>query len=436
MNSRSRRRKNKLSASQISLSCMTMGSKREFSEAKRLGYMLPRNSLNFARYVYKQKIYFINRYDLSHRVSMEYKCYLFNPLLFNLCGFIPPIIDTFAREIRSKPKSPKDLNFWQYPCATEQQAYYNHLHIEFGRHVDIDLKTVHVYLPLPWATYIDKKAFPNVYLQRVKCTVDHYRSLAKKNGFALRVHSVCQHIHWDLILRKAQWVGVNDIYLSHKDSNSKQKQEKVGTNLDLRGWPLIAVNYETPDLNVGMAYKAISDRSLLASFIGAHMKHYLDNTRRELFDAAKAYGRDDVLVDISTEWHFNKVVYEEQVLNKVLEADYIDKHHARTLRYNTIMSDSKFSLCPVGAGPNTLRFWDAIAVGSVPVIFSDDLAILKEMGFSDNILELCLVWNGKIDVAFFSHLASFSSQQVARRSEKLIDMYKRISKIVFFDIKP
>ena len=36
------------------------------------------------------------------------------------------------------------------------------------------------------------------------------------------------------------------------------------------------------------------------------------------------------------------------------------------------MSDSVFSLCPEGTGPNTIRIWESMALGSIPVIYSDD----------------------------------------------------------------
>jgi len=36
--------------------------------------------------------------------------------------------------------------------------------------------------------------------------------------------------------------------------------------------------------------------------------------------------------------------------------------------YNRVLSDSMFSLCPAGAGANTLRLWESLAVGAVPVL--------------------------------------------------------------------
>ena len=45
---------------------------------------------------------------------------------------------------------------------------------------------------------------------------------------------------------------------------------------------------------------------------------------------------------------------------------------AATRRYNELLSDSVFSLCPEGAGPNTLRLWESLAVGAIPVVIVED----------------------------------------------------------------
>ena len=45
---------------------------------------------------------------------------------------------------------------------------------------------------------------------------------------------------------------------------------------------------------------------------------------------------------------------------------------AATRRYNQLLSDSVFSLCPEGAGPNTLRLWESLAVGAIPVVIVED----------------------------------------------------------------
>lgn len=343
-------------------------------------------------------------------------------------GLIPPVLTSFVGEISTKAKDEKDLNFWQYPCATEKQAYENHLNINHGKHISLQSGIVHIYVPLPWATYIDRKSYPEGYLQKIGALLRHYRDIAVKAGLNLKVHSVCQHIHWIRILEKAQQLGITDIHLSHKDSKTQQKQHEAGYKFNLHGYPLIAVNYVIPERSQGMERKAPRDKKLLASFIGAHMPHYLDSSRLKLFEAAKESGRKDVFVDLGNEWHFNKIVYEEQVLNRAMTANHLDEHDKKTFNYNTILSDSVFSLCPIGAGPNTLRFWESIAVGSIPVLFSDDLAVLHECDLGVELRESCVIWEKEVGPELFDYLGSFEESEIASKSLAKIELFERFNK--------
>lgn len=381
------------------------------------------------------KVYFKNNYQLSSIKSLSNSLFKASKAEAVVSAFIPPVMSLYVNQINDSPLSSEDLNFWQYPCATEKQAYENHLDLKIGENVDSIAKEVNTYIPIPWATYIDKKAFPDNFLNRIRSILRYYQEIAKKNGYKLKVHSVCQHIHWIRILEKAKELEITDLHLSHKDSKSESLQQEKQTNLTLHGWPLIAVNYETPDRSEGMERKPILERKLLASFIGAHMKHYRDDSRIKLFEAAKESNRDDVFVDLGSEWHFNKVVYEEQVLNKEIEAHHIDEHHQRTFRYNTILSDSKFSLCPEGAGPNTLRFWESIAVGSIPVIFSKDLAAFNESEVGKQIIENCIVWEKEIDDSLFGYLSSLTQQAMSKKQTNLIGLYEQIKQAKTFSKK-
>lgn len=341
-------------------------------------------------------------------------------------GFIPPVLNTYIKDITDKPSSNDDLDFWQYPAATEKQAYDNHKSMGASQHVDLENRVINIYAPFPWATYVDRKDFSSLYLDKMAKMISVYKDLANEFKFDLKVHTVCQHIHWIRILESAKKVGITDLHLSHKYSKSEKVQKDLGYSFTLHGWSLIAVNYETQNRNEGMIRKPIAERSLLASFIGAHMPHYRDNSRVELFEAAKAYGQDDVFVDLGNEWHFNKVVYEEQVLQKQIDGQHIDEHNQRTFRYNSILSDSKFSLCPEGAGPNTLRFWESIAVGTIPVIFSDDLAIYKKDEVGLCIIENSIVWYNKSFNKLFEHLDNYDEDKLQEMQKQLLKCYDSI----------
>lgn len=387
------------------------------------GTSLKKQGPNFELFQLEDEYVFKNAFSLKNIVGLKVSsASTFTQEQIFAIGIIPPILDNFTSEIGVKAKDANDLNFWQYPCATEKQAYENHLSITHGDHIDTLSSTINLYVPLPWATYIDRKAFPETYLQKVCALINQYKAIAEQAGITLKVHSVCQHIHWIRILDTIEGLGITDLHISHKDSKSDERKGKSGQSLRLHGWPLIAVNYVISERSKGMERKPIAERKLLASFIGAHMPHYLDDSRIKLFEAAKACGREDVLVDLGKEWHFNKIVYEEQVLSKEIESHHIDEHDKKTFRYNTILSDSKFSLCPVGAGPNTLRFWESIAVGSIPVIFSDDLAVFEAFEWGGELLENCIIYNNDISQNLFHYLKGYNAELQAM-SNNLIKLF-------------
>jgi len=93
------------------------------------------------------------------------------------------------------------------------------------------------------------------------------------------------------------------------------------------------------------------------------MPHYLSDVRLRLRALADV---PDFVVRLTDEWHFERVVYQHQIHGQALATDGALDDAVSS--YNQLLSDSVFALCPAGAGPNTLRFWEALAVGAIPVL--------------------------------------------------------------------
>ena len=52
-------------------------------------------------------------------------------------------------------------------------------------------------------------------------------------------------------------------------------------------------------------------------------------------------------------------------------------HILKTNTYNLILLNSRYSLCPSGSGPNSIRFWESLAIGSIPILLADTLDLPK-----------------------------------------------------------
>ena len=241
-----------------------------------------------------------------------------------------------------------DLLDWQHPCLTEKQAMFNHIfHHRFPPEGQ-------VYFAFPWATIIDLESE-----FKLKLNEHSWRfkdALKEREGS--RIHTVCQHIRWREFLGFWREFGITDLHVSHCELNDHEAE-----GMKIHSWPIIATNYESPERMKGISIKENKHKKYLVSFMGNHDKDYRSDIRPKLLELLK--NETEVFYELGSKWFYDSTVYRF----KNLSSD--ESEDQKTIKYNQIMSDSIFSLCPEGSGPNTIRLWESMAVGSIPVIFSN-----------------------------------------------------------------
>jgi hypothetical protein len=274
--------------------------------------------------------------------------------------FVEGACVSLGRQVGEAPRHARDHWFWQFPCRTEQAAWDRHRALKSPPVQD---GVASVYLGLPWATWIDCRHDAEQDLAALQPRLAALRAEVSNRGWSLRLHTVCQHIHWRRLLPLWRQLGVTDLWLSHAPpEGDDQHGMRIGS------WPLFAVNVETPDRRLGLkSGKPAAERSVFASYRGGWMPHYRSLVRLEI--EARFRGRDGWVIENTGTWHFNDVVYGHQVAGKTLSE--VNERKEDVFRYNRLLSDSVFSLCPGGSGPNTLRLWESLALGSIPVVLSD-----------------------------------------------------------------
>ena len=321
--------------------------------------------------------------------------------------------------------SPRELNGqdggfltpfdWQFPCITEKKAYENHLSHDLLDHID---KGFHIYIGFPWATLIDRKTINPELFKRLNLILSGYKNILLEYGIQLHIHSVCQHIYWEQCIELWAGLGFTDIWLSHKEAD-----KVYSLPFEVHPWPLFSVNVEDQDRCSGIK-KNIHPRNkkYLASFIGTHADHYLTESRKKLKVLEKY---PDFYIKFTNQWHFEKVVYDHQIEGSAIaDCYFIDE---TVFEYNDILSNSKFTLCPSGSGPNTLRLWEALAVGSVPILLGRHPALPEGAGGEeihwDNIM-IC------IDDDQIEHLpqilSSYSNNEIYQRQQNGLLAYEYI----------
>ena len=248
---------------------------------------------------------------------------------------------------------------WQYPAITEHHAF-QRMRALLG---DAPKVTSIAYLGFPFATLVDLHTQRGPSHPRTKALQAVLDGLTPRLKQYERVVTAAQHIRARECARIFAAAGVTDLFWSHR----------IAGEGAFPGWPGMRV-HPFPLYPVQQAPRGPEDfdrpRRYLFSFVGARAPaHYMTEARNHIIDLladdprGKVVGRDG--------WHYEKVVYEAQVYEKVSAAEQglVNDSHSRD--FSAVMDETTFALCPSGSGPNSIRLWEAILNGAIPVILSD-----------------------------------------------------------------
>jgi len=235
--------------------------------------------------------------------------------------------------------------FWQYPVRTEKEFYFQNRFEEN-------------YIGFPWATVLDKHVnFPGV-IQYLKPFIEN----------DVKYYTCCQHIRFRELESIFKELNIKKLYTPHKCMG----EDQIGSTI-LQPCPLYAVNIEDHTRNNVFHNKNLMEvkRKYLYSFMGGLQPGYLTDIRDRIFNLLLT---ENTYIENTGGWHFNELVYTSyQNRNETLNISL--RHKYKTQKYNEVLLNSRFSLCPSGTGPNSIRFWESLAVGAIPVLLSDTLEL-------------------------------------------------------------
>lgn len=333
-------------------------------------------------------------------------------------GYCPAVTEFIPQQFAFQKHFSSHKNFWQYPCRTEQDAYERHLELEepvFGK------RTAHTYIGLPWATWIDKKDMPVELIKHYGERLESIRLFLANKGVALHAHTVCQHVDWKLkkYIKCFELAGINHLWIAHKEKG----WDKV-RRIRLHSWPLYAVNALDQNRKLGLEVVPVEEKTIFASFKGAHMANYPSDIRLRLKQLVHKTGYN---IEVNDRWHFSDIVYDYQVGNRKQKDEQIESKE--TLEYNKLLSQSLFSLCPRGSGPNTLRLWESLAIGSIPVVLSDqyEFPSLAHMGCGTASWSEAVIEIKESDLDYLDdYLSALTQTQCQRLQRNGIHLFAKI----------
>jgi len=239
---------------------------------------------------------------------------------------------------------------WQRPAKTEEWTWE---YLNASHHQSNFIE----FVSFPWATLIDLIARKQDIRANV-LLVELNKIPPKKK---LIRATICQHINLKEIIHLFKKIKITDIFWPHK-----VKGEDFIDGIRVHSYVLYPYAYfEREEIVSG----SIIESDYLVSFIGAYDKGcYLSNIREQIFKFNKI---ESSLIIRREKWHFEVDVYQCQINNSSVDSDVIFTQKFMLNEYIDSLSKTAFVLCPSGAGPNTIRYWEAIAFGRVPVLLSD-----------------------------------------------------------------
>ena len=279
--------------------------------------------------------------------------------------------------------------FWQYPVLTEKTFYDQE-------------KDNSNYAGLPWATIIDKRYSLNTIYKLLK---PHF----KKDNY----YTCCQHIAFHVLIPLFKLLKIKTVYTPHK-----LRRVDSYKGVTFISCPLYAINIEDSTRNhefCNVDYMEI-ERPYLYSFIGTYNQRiYISDIRKQIFDMKHA---TNTLVESTAQWHFEKIVYgsEQTALGKEAATD---ANREGTQRYNDTLLKSRYSLCPSGSGPSSIRIWESLAIGAIPVILADTVDLPSHRLWSKAVVQI----EEKKFSTIAARLASISPREEEERRLNCIIIY-------------
>lgn len=249
--------------------------------------------------------------------------------------------------------------FWQYPVKTEEEFYIQNINNPN-------------FCGIPWATIIDKNVNTNSLLKFLLQFMKHRC-----------YYTCCQHIHFRKLLPLMKILGIRTLYTPHKEKNENELH-----GIKLLPCPLYAVNFEDSKRNKMFIDQSCNfldtKRDFLYSFMGGYQHNYLTDVRKQIFTMTHP---ENTYIENTGSWHFNTVVYSTKQ-NKNTELNIDKTHIDKTEKYNKLLLNSRFSLCPSGSGPNSIRFWESLACGAIPILLADTLELPYNVNWDDAIIRI------------------------------------------------
>lgn len=230
------------------------------------------------------------------------------------------------------------------------------------------------YVAIPWTVLINKRCLNKVPTIKIN------------GGF-----TICQHILYEHIIPLLKQMGVTVLFTPHASKS------KTYGDLQVLPFPHFQKYGIEPAHVKDVYYSFIGCASLqMLGLAGYRVRDPLITMRHPA----------DCVVKRRQNWHF----WCDEQKQKLFSQEYMD-----------VLARSRFALCPRGSGPSTIRFWEALQAGAIPVLLADDMSLPEEIDWDSAIVRVAEKDVLKIPTI----LAQISPEQEQRMREKCLKIHKQ-----------
>jgi len=248
------------------------------------------------------------------------------------------------------------------------------------------LKSPVNYLAVPWAVLMNKRKLESLPEIRVE------------GGF-----TICQHLKYNTILPLLKKMGIDTLFCPHVSENESE-------GIRLLPFPHYAVNGAEP----------AKLKDLFYTFAGIDSTATANSDlRRKIFSMKHPSGT--VVIERKS-WHW---------MRENGWGEFPADEQLRERReYQDLLSRSEFSLCPRGFGASTIRFWESLRAGAVPVLLSDSLKLPPDVNWDE-----CVVRVPEKEVLRVAEiLSAVSKKERSEMSRKCLEAYQCFSGARFVSV--
>lgn len=206
------------------------------------------------------------------------------------------------------------------------------------------------YIAIPWTQILNSHwlNYPNKQPKEF-----YFKALSKYKTELTNNFTVCQHDSYLVLENYYKHLNITKVFTPLRDKTERQ----------IPGIKFIPIPFTN-----SFIFDITQKRNILFSFVGTSASHPIRERMRLRINGESVIYRDQY--HVCTEMFFKDEVKKKE------ETEYQD-----------ILQRSKFSLCPRGSSCSSVRFWESLHAGSIPILISDNW-LLPNWDWDNTIIQI------------------------------------------------